>query len=97
MMKLPLESNTNFFAALFRRQHRHRRSDLGQGAFTRLVIIAVTVIVKAQQSAVEKLSGGFQIGVLVRAGSREGEIFHLGNSQDELTPAEVDLFQAAGR
>src|SRR5687767_1771425 len=97
MMKLPLESNTNFFAALFRRQHRQRRSALGQGAFTRLEIIAVTVIVTAQQSAVEKLSGGFQIGFLVRAGSREREIFPLGKRQEHLTPAEVDLFQAAGR
>jgi len=54
------------------------------------------MIIAPQQTTVEKLSGAFQVCLFMRAVSRKSEIFALNERQEHLTPAEVDLFHAAG-
>jgi hypothetical protein len=95
-MNLPLEANTNLFASFFCRQYRQRRCAFRQRALPGTEIVAVTMIIAPQQTTVEKLSGAFQVCLFMRAVSRKSEIFALNERQEHLTPAEGDLFHAAG-
>ena len=93
---LPFETNTNFFAPLFDGQNGQRWSALGQTALAGNEIETVAMIVAANFTVVEKLTGGGKIGVFMGALAREREVFPLDERQDHLTSAEVDLFHGTG-